>query len=187
MNRNKPFNKQIKPFNFFIIGSEVDGIIPTAPFTNDLKGKRFDEFIDYRTGKSSKELPLPSNHYWKSLDDVLTQYVRHNDNKFNYIEGIAHRKHIVVDKIRFIGKESNNLDEINVLGVKDDSVMEYSNVNKFYNWILELKPSIVKEWNISEIGLKKVKQKIRSGRGLKNRSKIIRILYEKFKSKEGTI
>ncbi len=71
--------------------------------------------------------------------------------------------------------------------MRDDSVIEYSDVKEFYNWILELKPSIVKEWNISEIGLKKVKQKIRNCRGLKNRSKIVRILYDKFKSKEGTI
>jgi hypothetical protein len=34
---------------------------------------------------------------------VLTQYVRHNDNKFDYnSEGITHRKHIIVDNIRYI-------------------------------------------------------------------------------------
>jgi len=33
------------------------------------------------------------------LDDILTKYVRHNDNKFDYDnEGIAHRKHIQLGK-----------------------------------------------------------------------------------------
>ena len=40
-------------------------------------------------------------------------YVRHYDNKLDYVEGIAQRKHIVVDKIRYISKESNNLDGLN--------------------------------------------------------------------------
>ncbi len=64
--------------------------------------------------------------------------------------------------------------------MRDDSVMEYSNVKEFYNWILELKPSIVKEWGISERKIKEIKQKIRNAKGLKNRSKNTRILYEKF-------
>ena len=54
---------------------------------------------------ASDKLPLPSDAYWHSLEDVLTQYVRHNDNKFDYDnQGIAHRKHIVVNRIIYIGK-----------------------------------------------------------------------------------
>ena len=36
---------------------------------------------------------------------------------------------------------------------------------------------------ISERGLRNVKQKIRKGNGLKNRSKIIKILFEKYLNK----
>jgi len=37
--------------------------------------------------------------------------MRHNDNKFDYDnEGIAHRKHIVANKITNIGKKSNNIE-----------------------------------------------------------------------------
>jgi len=54
----------------------------------------------------------------------LTQYVRHNDNKFNYDnEGIAHRKHIVANKIRYIGKESNNI-ENNFAGIVNPYYLE---------------------------------------------------------------
>jgi hypothetical protein len=63
--------------------------------------------------KQRNKIPnLPSQAYWHTLEDVLTQYVRHNDNKFDYDnEGIAHRKQINADRIRYIGKESNNLED----------------------------------------------------------------------------
>ena len=38
MNKNKPLNKQIKPFNFMLVGSDVNGIIPSCPYTKDIKG-----------------------------------------------------------------------------------------------------------------------------------------------------
>jgi hypothetical protein len=123
---------------------------------------------------------MPTTAYWKSLDDVLTAYIRHNDNKFDYIGHLAHRKHIIADRIRFIGKESNNIDETSILGVDSDSYLEYSNLKDFRQWILTLKPKDVKTLGISERGLKKFKQKIRNGNGLKNKSKISRILFEKY-------
>jgi len=43
---------------------------------------------------------------------------------------------------------------------------------EFYNWILSLKPKYVMDKEISERGLRNVKQKIRKGNGMKNRSKI---------------
>ena len=43
----------------------------------------------------------PPQAYWYTLDDILTKYVRHNDNKFDYDnEGIAHRKHIKAKLIK---------------------------------------------------------------------------------------
>ncbi|MEM3191113.1 MAG: hypothetical protein QW292_03280 [Candidatus Parvarchaeota archaeon] len=117
LNKNKPVNKQIKPFNFMLIGSEINGIIPCLPYTKDTNGLQYRKFIDYRTGLSSDKLPLPSTAYWKSIEDILTQYIRHNDNKFDYIDNTAQRKHIIVERVRYIGKESNNLDDVSVLGM----------------------------------------------------------------------
>ena len=159
-----------------LIESEVNEVIPSLPYTKDLSGLQYKKFIDYRIGKYSNELPLPETAYWKSLEDILTQYVRHNDNKFNYVNGIAQRKHITVDRIRYIGKESNNLDEVNVFGVEDNSIPEYENKKEFYEWVLVLKPKDVKDKGISEKRLRNFKQKIRNG--LKNLSKITRILFE---------
>ncbi|MGC8483960.1 MAG: hypothetical protein ACP5OE_10000, partial [Thermodesulfobium sp.] len=77
LNKNKPFERQIKPFNFMLVGSEVNDAIPCLPYRKDVNRIKFENFVDYRTGKSSNELPLPSNYYWKSLQDVLIQYIRH--------------------------------------------------------------------------------------------------------------
>ena len=177
LNKNKPIEKRIKPFNFFLVGPEVYGVIPCLPYKKDVNGIQYDKFIDYRTGKSSDDLPLPSNTYWKSLQNVLIQYVRHNDNKFEYDDkGIAHRKHIVADRIRYIGKESNNLDEVSVLGIDEDSYLEYENFKEFYEWILSLKPRDVKDVGISKKTLWNIKHKIRNNENFKHKSKPLRTL-----------
>ena len=107
----------------------------------------------------------PPQAYWYTFNVILTKYVRHNDNKFDYDnEGIAHRKHIVVNRIRYIRKESNNIDEASVLGIDVDSYLEYENIEDFRQWILSLKPKDVRDKGISERGLRNFKQKIKSGR-----------------------
>ena len=88
-----------------LIGSEKNGIIPCLPYEKNVSGIQYKPFVDYKTDTASYKLPLSSDAYWHSLEDVLTQYIRHNDNKFDYDkEGIAHRKHIVVNRIRYFGK-----------------------------------------------------------------------------------
>jgi len=75
------------------------------------------------------------------------------------------------------------LDEASVLGIDDDSYIEYENIEDFKQWILSLKLKDVRDKGISERGLRNFKQKIKNGKGLKNRSKIARILFEYYKSK----
>jgi hypothetical protein len=164
----KTYNKKIKPFNFMLIGPEKNDVIPCLPYDKNTSGIQYKPFVDYKTDMASDKLPLPSDAYWHTLEDVLTQYVRHNDNKFDYDkEGIAHRKQINVDRIRYIGKESNNIDEASVLGIDDNSYLEYENVEDFKQWILSLKPKDVKDKGISERGLRNFKQKIKNGGRLK--------------------
>jgi len=179
MNKNKMFNKQIKPFNFMLIGSEKNGIIPCLPYDKDITGIQYKPFVDYKTDTASDKLPLPSQAYWYTLDDILTKYVRHNDNKFDYDnQGIAHRKHIIVDRIRYIGKESNNLEEASVFGIDDDSYLEYENIEDFKQWILLLKPKDVRDEGISKQSLSYTKSQIRKGSGLIRKTKINEILFK---------
>ncbi len=123
---------------------------------------------------------MPSNEYWKSLDDVLTVYTRHNDNKFDYIGHVAHRKHIIADRIRFIGKESNNLDE-NLTGIEGPEYLEYKNNKEFFDWILTLKPKDVKDKGISQQALYYQKSLIKSKKHLNVKQKVARKLLELFK------
>jgi len=181
---NKPYEKQKKPFNFMFIGSEKNGIIPCLPYDKDITGIQYKPFIDYKSDTTSDKLPLPSDAYWHSLEDVLTQYVRHNDNKFDYDnQGIAHRKHIVVNRIRYIGKESNNLED-NLTGLEDPDYLEYENPEDFKQWILSLKPKDVRDKGISERELKRQKAKIRKGKQLNPKVKIIKILLQLYKEVE---
>ena len=69
------------------------------------------------------------------------------------------------------------------MGIDNDSVLEYDNRKEFHDWILTLHQSEVKALGISAIGLKKVKEKIRSGKGLKNRLKIFKAMANLYKSK----
>ena len=112
----------------------------------------------------SDALPLPSTAYWYTFEDVLTAYVRHNDNKLDYVHGIAHRKHIIVDRIRYIGKETNDLDETMVTGIDKDPYLEYENLREFHDWVLNLKPKEVGDKGISERGLRNIKWKIKQGK-----------------------
>ena len=121
----------------------------------------------------------------KSLQDVLNKYIRHNDNKFYYDDkGIAHRKHIIADRIRYIGKESNNLDEVSVLGIGEDSYLEYENFKEFYDWVLNLKPKDVRDKGISKQDLSYAKNQIKKGIGLKRKTKLIRALIPMYRSKD---
>jgi len=108
--------------------------------------------------------------------------VKHNDNKFDYDnEGIVHRKHIIADRIRYIGKESNNINEASVLGIDDDSYIEYENIEDFKQWILSLKPKDVRDKGISKMVLWKIKNKIKLDRKLNPKTKIIKILTQQYK------
>jgi len=194
MNDNKPYKKQIKPFNFMLIGSEKNGIIPCLPFSKDIRGIQYKPFIDYKTDTASDKLPLPSWEYWYTLDEILTKYVMHNDNKFDYDNnGIAHRKHIIADQIRYIGKESNNLDDASVMGVNEDDYTEYTNdyeiVNseEFKQWVLSLKPKDVIDKGISQRALYKVKIKIKNKQPLNPKVKIIKILLKLYKDTKSVL
>jgi len=187
MNDNKPFNNKIKPFNFMLIGSEKNSIIPCLPFTKDLRGIQYKPFIDYRTGKTSDKLDLDSWEYWYTLEDILTKYVRHNDNKFDYDNnGIAHRKHIIVNQVRYIGKESNNLDD-NQLGIEEPDYTEYTKDHEivkskeFQQWVLSLMPLDVKERGISKWNLERTQNKIKHNEILNPKTKTVKLLIKMYK------
>ena len=86
-------------------------------------------FMDYKTGKTypNEENPLESHFYWKKQSEILEKYVNHNDEKSEGDTGLLSRKHVVINKssIRYIGKESNELEESEVLRVSEKDYSEY--------------------------------------------------------------
>lgn len=152
------------------------------PFTNNIKGIEYKDFIDYRTGISSKELPLPSWEYWKTLEDVLRNYVRHDDGKFDYINGIAKRKHITVNSINYIGKETPFLDEVEILGIQGvkDFDISYFNLDNFKTWVMGLFSEDVKDNNINREALYRIQQKIKHKEKINFKTKTVKTLIKIF-------
>jgi len=138
-----------------LIGSEKNGIIPCMPYVKDITGIQYEPFIDYKTNTASDKLPLPSNAYWYTLDDILTKYVMHNDNKFDYDnQGIAHRKHIVVNRIRYMSKESNNLED-NLTGIEETDYLEYTKDHEIVNMsIVKISNNGFFHWNLKVSGIR---------------------------------
>ena len=72
--------------------------------------------------------------------------------------------------------ETNGLDETMVTGIDENSYLEYENLREFYDWILLLKPMDVRDEGISQQSLYKIKTKIKSGKQLNLRVKVVQIL-----------
>jgi hypothetical protein len=109
-----------------------------------------------------------------------------NDLKFDYSSNPAKRLYIDANRIRYIGKESNNLEE-NQLGIEEAKYLEYSNDHEilksleFKEWILSLKPKDVKNNGISQQALYYQKSLIKSEKHLNVKQKVARKLLELYK------
>jgi predicted RNA-binding protein with PUA domain len=105
-----------------------------------------------------------------------------NDHKFDYSSNPAKRLYINANRIRYIGKESNNLEE-NLSGVEKPDYLEYNNSKEFYDWILTLKPKDVKDKGISQQALYYQKSLIKSKKHLNVKQKVARKLLELYQKK----
>jgi hypothetical protein len=137
INRQKIISKQIKPFNFVLVGqpeemSETGGPIrPITKFTKRAEEAPFQPFIDYRTGK---RYPGGSQLYWKTLSTIVREYLNHPESKFKNgqeTEKMKRRRiRVTKENIRYIGKEADEIEETEVLGVSDRSYVEYQKIGE---------------------------------------------------------
>ena len=141
-------------------------IKPIAPFTKPAKHAVYGHFVDYNSKNRHK---LIGKQYWKTFWDTFREYLNHPESKFDGNTGILERKHVLVSKIVHIGKESNNLDESEFLGVDSDSYEIYEDIEdidskfrKIASDVLKLFPKDVKQFGISKQTLWNVKKKIKS-------------------------
>ena len=138
-NEGKPYCDQIKPFNFLLTchlkqlghppGMDPEHFHLIAPYSTDPKGW-------VRAGWINQYDPNPGKTYRittagqhgdrrtarvKTYGDVIEQYEYHPESKCADADGnpcgkqavgLLGRRHIRVDQIRYIGKESNNLEDV---------------------------------------------------------------------------
>jgi len=130
LNRGKPQERQLKPYNFVQVGSPAmsdekgEPIYPLTYFTKNLGQAPFQPCVDAHTGKMYKQ---HTHHYWNTLDKMVEDYIDHPESKFRNGDktGKMRRRHLVVNKINHIGKEANELEETEVLGINENSYVEY--------------------------------------------------------------
>ena len=124
-----------------------------VPYTKNYKEVPHAPFTDYKSGKEYKD---NTQFYWKPLSEFLFGYINHNDCKYEGAIGELHRRHIEIDDIEHIGKESNNLDETEVIGVSDSNYVIYDNKGEqeIRDVIKNLKPKQAKQIGISKRNLR---------------------------------
>ncbi|TAK25118.1 MAG: hypothetical protein EPO37_01855 [Nitrosarchaeum sp.] len=169
INSGKDYFHQIKPFNTVILGfsNGVDPdtelqIRPIAPYIEPARHAVFEKCIDYNSGKK-----IRGKQYWKTLTDEILEYMRNPELKLDGNDGVLCRKNVTVSQITHIGKESNNLDKVQIFGADLNSYVTYED-NEYFERrfvdltprILKLKPKDVKKFGISRQTLWNVKQNI---------------------------
>ena len=158
-NEGKPLNKQIKPFNFILIGqSNNKEIKPITAFSKDTQSVVHKSFIDYNSGKI-----LNGIKYWKSLSDIIFEYIDHPESKFkNGNEtGNMSRRLISNGEIVYIGKETKNIEE-QPLELRNPN--EYKNIEKIKERILKMTPAEARKLGIKHRStLKRIKDRIKEG------------------------
>jgi len=100
-NKGKPWEEQIKPYNFFLkANSDQDNVIPILPMRDNMEGIETARFINRRNGSS-----LEGEKYFKRMDKTFIDYAEHKEKKFKGNEGYLERREIFINNTEGIGKE----------------------------------------------------------------------------------
>jgi hypothetical protein len=205
-NNGKQYSEQIKPFNFIIschvrkLGHPIDAdpeqFHLIAPYETDPRKWASVRWTNQYTNKqyrvsASAAQPSRTMARVKSYGDILEDYEYHPESKCTDASGAAcekqsigllGRRHIMLDGIMYIGKESNNLEDVEAETTTDaaDVYTEYPD-SKRDEWETKWLP-ILQNANVPELMNRGVSRAtiyaVRSGRPMYRgtRSKLIRIL-----------
>jgi hypothetical protein len=174
LNKKKSYNDSIKPFNFMLIGFSNDkNIKPIAPFSSDPQSMPHGEFIDYKTGRL-----MNGQHYFKNLADELSDYRDHPEAKLEGTVGLLQRRHITVDKIMYIGKEADKIED-NLSGLDNVNYNVYDNPEQIKGFFLK-KWKEVKSSGISRRQFYDRKKQIKAGKIPKLSGKVLRKILHYF-------
>lgn len=138
LNEGKTYVDQIKPFNFLVTChvkpfGHPTGVNPErfhliAPYEADSRQWLTNSWIDQYSGKDYKITTIGhhGNRHTarvKTYGDVLREYAIHPESKCADADGrpcgketlgLLQRRHVRIDEIKYVGKESNSLEEVEV-------------------------------------------------------------------------
>jgi hypothetical protein len=136
VNKGKPYSDRIKPFNFLLsahvkdfghpLGVDAERFHLVSPYETDSRKWLKKRWIDQYSGKQYRV--TTARHHGdrhtarvSTYGDVLRKYEYHPEAKCadahgkvcdKQTVGLLQRRHVRIDQIKYIGKESNNLEEV---------------------------------------------------------------------------
>lgn len=171
LNRHKPYNKQIKPFNFFFVGVGANADIkPIMSYSDDPQAAVYGDFTDYSTGKV-----MTGVEHFQKLSDVLYSYLHHKEAKLDGNIGLLNRRHIEIDGIRYIGKETNKLEE-NSATLSQPYTTTYGH-KEIEDKLFSISTEDAKKIGINRMTLWRLRQKIKQHKPLHLSRKILARLF----------
>ncbi len=168
-NTGKPYSNQMKPFNFLLTGQTNAFGHPTgadpkrfhliAPYEVNPKKWLRCNWIDQYSGKPYR-VTTEGDHGTrntarvKTYQDVLSDYQFHPEPKCADAKGsvcgkqtigLLQRRHVKIDRIVYIGKESNRLEEVESGMVHDEDSVYTEYVDpRWDQWQTKLLPALKK-------------------------------------------
>jgi hypothetical protein len=169
LNIGQPYSEQIKPFNFLQTChvspfGHPDGVDPekfhlVTPYDPDSRKWLGKDWIDQYSGKRFRITTRGSSGSRqmarvKTYGDVLLEYEFHPEAKCadsfgNVCEkqtiGLLERRHVKVDQIKCIGKESNSLEDVDagLLHSEKSAYTEYVDPKRD-DWTTKIQPALKK-------------------------------------------
>jgi hypothetical protein len=169
LNAGKPYSEQIKPFNFLLtsnvspfghpLGANPDKFHLISPYDSDSRKWLEKEWIDQHSGKKYRITTrgdYGTRHVArvKTYGEVVEEYESHPESKCADADGkpcdrktmgLLQRRHLKVEQIKCIGKESNNLEEIDAGTIRDQNVYTEYLDPKRTEWISKIQPALKKQ------------------------------------------
>ena len=169
LNERKPYSQQIKPFNFLLtcnvkelghpIGADPERLHLISPYERNPRKWLKKDWIDEYSRKCYRITTLGDHGTRhtarvKTYGEVIEQYENHAESKCADQEGEASdqttigllgRRHIRIDEIEYIGKESNLLEEVEAGSIHDSNSIytRYPDIRRD-EWVTRVVPALKK-------------------------------------------
>ena len=169
LNAGKPYAEQIKPFNFLStshvspfghpLGVNPEKFHLISPYDSDSRKWLEKEWIDQHSGKKYRITTrgdYGTRHVArvKTYGEVVSEYETHPESKCADSQGnpcgrktvgLLQRRHLKVEQVKCIGKESNSLEEIDegTIHSEQNVYTEYADPKRT-EWITKIQPALKK-------------------------------------------